>query len=199
MAAAAANFRESMHAERCSRAAAYRTTRHDELVRVLVGLLRQAGLMAKREKKVGLGNKRDDIRVADYNAHFDVCVYNVDGVIEASAWPKLAARLRNEEPCAATVPHVEKFLEEALTVALRAVTRAEEFKRKKYAGCKPEVEPLGFSAGGACLDRSWKRLRFEKTGLKVDTAARARAQVSVSVALLKHLFYVTRAYYCQPA
>ena len=192
---------ESVHAERCPRAAARRTIRHDELVRVLVAFLRQANFNARREKEVGLGHKRSDIHLVEGNKHFDVCVYNVDCVIEAVAWPKLADQLRNGELSGATVPAVEKFLQQALPVALRAVTRAEDFKRKTYAGSHQEVVPLGFSAGGACLERTWNAIPFDPKGVKEakgGVVIRPSAQVAVSVALLSHLFYVTRAYYCQP-
>jgi hypothetical protein len=192
---------ESMHAEKCPRAATKRTTRHDECVRVLVAFLRQAGFNARREREVGLGRKRSDIHLVDGNKHFDLCVCNADCVIEAGAWPKLADRLRNGELCGGSVPEVEKFLQQALPVALRAVTRAEDFKRKKYAGSHQEVVPLGFSAGGACLERTWNAIPFDPKGTKEaegGKSIRAMAAVGVSVALLNHLFYVTRAYYCQP-
>ena len=57
-------------------------------------------------------------------------------------------------------------MQQALPVALRAITRAEDFKRKKYAGSHQEVVPLGFSAGGACLERTWNALPFDPKGAK---------------------------------
>ena len=66
---------------------------------------------------------------------------------------------------------------------------------------KEIIVPLGFSAGGACLQRTWDAIPFDPKGMKEAKGGvliRPRAQVAVSVALLTHLFYVTRAYYCQP-